>query len=86
MAAVFTGPAVRASYTPPPDGLSIGPSALVKGERPCVIDPRPRTGRRTIYLLNGIIAALLLVAFAMLSIGLGSGIYRCDVLQIPNCH
>lgn len=43
------------------------------------------TGRRRIYFLNGIVAALLLAAFAMLSIGLGSDIYRCDVLQIPNC-
>ena len=43
------------------------------------------TGRRKLYLVNGIIAALLLVAFSMLSIGLGSEIYRCDVLQIPNC-
>ena len=43
------------------------------------------TGGRRIYLLNGIIAALLLVTFAMLSMGLGSEIYRCDVLQIRNC-
>jgi hypothetical protein len=32
--------------------------------------------------VNGIIAALRLVAFATLSIGLGSEIYRCDVLLI----
>jgi hypothetical protein len=35
--------------------------------------------------VNGVVAALLLAAFAMLSVGLGSDIYRCDVLQIPNC-
>ena len=59
-----------------PVGAFVAVRPMLRGET---------TGRRTIYLLNGIIAALLLVAFAMLSIGLGSEIYRCDVLQIPNC-
>ena len=42
-------------------------------------------GTRRFYLLNALIAALLLAVFAMISIGLGSDIYRCDVLQVPNC-
>jgi uncharacterized membrane protein len=46
---------------------------------------RGADGTRRFYLLNGLIAALLLVAFAVLSIALGSEIYRCDVLKIPNC-
>ena len=42
-------------------------------------------GKRKFYLVNAILAALLLIVFVMLSVGLGSEIYRCDVLQIPNC-
>ncbi len=37
------------------------------------------------YLLNGGTAALLLVGFVVLSTALGSDIYACDVLKIPNC-
>lgn len=43
------------------------------------------TGRRRFHVLNGFVAALLLAAFAALTVVLGSEIYRCDVLQIPNC-
>lgn len=46
---------------------------------------RGADGKRRIYLLNGILAAFMLVVFVMLSAGLGADIYRCDVLQIPNC-
>jgi hypothetical protein len=42
-------------------------------------------GKRKFFLVNGVIAALLLTGFALLVIGLGSEIYRCDVLLIPNC-
>jgi len=42
-------------------------------------------GKRRIYPLNGIVTAILLLVFVWLSAGLGSDIYRCDVLQIPNC-
>ena len=38
-----------------------------------------------IYMLNGALGALMLVVFVILSIALGSEIYRCDVLGIPNC-
>lgn len=46
---------------------------------------RGSDGKRRFYLVNGATAALLLGGFAAISIGLGSDIYRCDVLQIPNC-
>jgi hypothetical protein len=46
---------------------------------------RGADGTRRFYLLNSAIAALLLIAFAVISIALGSEIYRCDVLKIPNC-
>ena len=38
-----------------------------------------------IYMLNGALGALMLVVFVILSVALGSEIYRCDVLGIPNC-
>ena len=34
---------------------------------------------------NWAVAAVLLVAFVAISASLGEEIYRCDVLQIPNC-
>ena len=36
-------------------------------------------------MLNGALGALMLVVFVILSVALGSEIYRCDVLGIPNC-
>jgi len=42
-------------------------------------------GKRKLYLLNIIIATILLVFSITLFIGLGTEIYRCDVLHIPNC-
>ena len=42
-------------------------------------------GSRRFYLVNAVVAALLLCVFAALSIAVGSEIYRCEVLQIPNC-
>lgn len=42
-------------------------------------------GKRKLFLLNIIIAAILLIGSITLSIGLGTEIYRCDVLHIPNC-
>jgi hypothetical protein len=35
--------------------------------------------------VNGLVAALLVIAFGALVVGLGSDIYRCDVLKVPNC-
>ena len=46
---------------------------------------RPRADGRRLYLVNGVVAAFLLIAFAAVAIGLGADIYRCDILQIPNC-
>ncbi|MGH7180150.1 MAG: hypothetical protein ACREJC_22420, partial [Tepidisphaeraceae bacterium] len=46
---------------------------------------RGADGRRRIYLLNAILAAFMVVVFVILSAGLAADIYRCDVLQIPNC-
>lgn len=48
-----------------------------------LLDPRARSV--STWLVNGTIGALLLVAFVAISVGLGSDIYRCDVLGIPNC-
>jgi hypothetical protein len=46
---------------------------------------RSAHGRRRFYPINAAIAGLLCLAFVLLSLGLGSEIYRCDVLGIPNC-
>jgi hypothetical protein len=45
-----------------------------------VAPPAPR-----IFILNGALSALLLLVFVILSVALGSEIYRCDALGIPNC-
>lgn len=42
-------------------------------------------GKRKLYLVNGILAALLIGVFVIISVAWGSEVYRCDVLQIPNC-
>jgi uncharacterized membrane protein YidH (DUF202 family) len=42
-------------------------------------------GHRRFYPVNAVVAVLLCVVFVSLSVGLGSDIYRCDVLGIPNC-
>ena len=46
---------------------------------------RDSNGPRRFYPLNAVLAALLCVMFVMVAVGLGSDIYRCDVLGIPNC-
>jgi hypothetical protein len=38
-----------------------------------------------IYLLNYASSLVLFILFALLVIGLGSDIYKCDILKIPNC-
>ena len=38
-----------------------------------------------VLILNGTVSALLFVIFVILAVALGSEIYRCDVLGIPNC-
>lgn len=43
------------------------------------------SGRRRVHLLNAVVALVMLALFVILSVGLGTDIYRCDVLQIPNC-
>jgi hypothetical protein len=42
-------------------------------------------GKRRFHAVNAIVATLLCMAFVAVSVGLGSDIYRCDILRIPNC-
>ncbi len=42
-------------------------------------------GRRRFYPVNAALAALLALVFVVLAVALGTDIYRCDVLGIPNC-
>jgi hypothetical protein len=44
-----------------------------------------KDGKRKFLLVNAIAAGFLLLVFVLLVIGLGSEIYRCDILLIPNC-
>lgn len=46
---------------------------------------RNANGDRRFYPVNAAVAVLLGMAFVVLSLGLGADIYRCDVLDIPNC-
>ena len=54
-------------------------SRLTSGERIAL------GATRRVYWLNTIVSALMLVLFTALSVALGTEIYRCDVLGIPNC-
>jgi hypothetical protein len=47
--------------------------------------PKEGDEHRKLYIFNIILAIILFAAFVMISIGLGSDIYQCDVLKIPNC-
>ena len=42
-------------------------------------------GRQHFYLANALVAAVMLAVFMLLAIGMGTDLYRCDVLEIPNC-
>lgn len=42
-------------------------------------------GRRRFYAANCAIAVLLLIIFAVITAALGSEIYYCEFLQVPNC-
>jgi hypothetical protein len=41
-------------------------------------------GKRHFFILNGVVAAFLLVVFVLITVGLGLDVYRCDILGIPN--
>ena len=62
--------------------LLIGAGAVVAA-RPML--RRGPDGRRSVHVLNAVVATLMLAAFAAIAVALGSEIYRCDVIQIPNC-
>jgi multisubunit Na+/H+ antiporter MnhG subunit len=41
--------------------------------------------RRSFLFLNVATAAVVLVVFGTIAIALGNEIYRCEILQLPNC-
>lgn len=63
--------------------LGLVAAGAVIAARPLFTRDAPRGLR--IYLLNGIVSAVLLTVFVVVSIALGSEIYRCDVLGMANC-
>lgn len=42
-------------------------------------------GKRTVYILNGFVAFVMLSVFLVIGAALGEEWYRCDVMKIPNC-
>jgi hypothetical protein len=46
---------------------------------------RDAGGKRHFPVVNGAIAALMLIAFTVISSAVGAEIYACEVLQVPNC-
>jgi hypothetical protein len=46
---------------------------------------KEKDGQIKIYILNSILAALLLAVFLFLFIPLAKDVYTCDILKIPNC-
>ena len=61
-------------------------SCSARGRRGAAPAPaRAADGRRRFPALNVALALLLVVAFALLTYGLGAEFYRCDVLGSPNC-
>lgn len=63
--------------------LLVMPVGAYVALRPSLL--RSRDGKRRFLLLNAVVALLLVSGFVVVSIALGSEIYACDVLQIPNC-
>jgi hypothetical protein len=45
----------------------------------------PMWQKRKFFFVNTVLALIMLSSFVAISVGLGSDIYRCDVLQIANC-
>ncbi len=46
---------------------------------------RDAGGKRHFPVVNGAIAALMLIAFTVISSAVGAEIYACEILQVPNC-
>ena len=42
-------------------------------------------GARRFLIVNAAVAVALVAVFVVVSVALGSDIYRCDIQQIPNC-
>jgi heme/copper-type cytochrome/quinol oxidase subunit 3 len=42
-------------------------------------------GMRRFYLLNALLALAFLTFFTVITLTLGEEIYRCHILQVPNC-
>lgn len=72
-------PAIRATPLTPLLLLLLFPIGAYIAARPMFY------GKRKFYPLNALVAAGLLVIFWVLFTALGEELYRCDVLNIPNC-
>ncbi|MBX3036517.1 MAG: hypothetical protein KF758_06365 [Anaerolineales bacterium] len=50
-----------------------------------IVSIRPMFAEKKLYILNIVLAFILIVGFVIIGTALGTEIYRCDVLQILNC-
>lgn len=64
-------------------GLVLLPVAFVTAISPML--RRGADGRRRIYVANLIIAVIVLALLSPVVNGIGEEIYRCEVLDVPNC-
>lgn len=76
-------PAVRSSPIFPLLLLLLFPAGAIVSLYPML--SKGKDGRREISILNGILSALLLAIFMFIFIPLAKDMYKCQILQIPNC-
>lgn len=76
-------PAIRNAMFLPLLLLLLFPIGAYIASRPML--HKDATGRRKLFVINAIVAILLLVSFVVLFTALGEEMYRCEVLKIPNC-
>jgi hypothetical protein len=63
--------------------LALLPAGAWLATRPMLRSGVARSSR--IDSINAVVAAILLLVFVAVSIGLAADVYRCNVLDIPNC-
>ncbi len=76
-------PVIRSSSIFPLVLLLFFPLGAVVSIHPMLF--KGKNSNRNIYILNSILAALLLAIFFFIFIPLAKDIYTCDILKIPNC-
>ena len=76
-------PSVRKSPFLPLALLLLFPIGAFISIRPMLY--KGANGKRKIYILNTILAVILIGFFLLFFLALGEEMYRCNVLKVPNC-